>query len=73
MLPPSNDDLGLTVTPSDDMALMCGDDLPQFTAITTNNDEVVSAPVMAMLSDPDLFTLEVVKGKPTSTENQFQS
>ncbi|ENY5165181.1 TPA: DUF6701 domain-containing protein [Vibrio parahaemolyticus] len=73
LVPPTNDDFDLVVTPTDDMALMCGDDLPQFTAITTNNDEVVSAPVMAMLSDPDLFTLEVVKGKPTSTENQFQS
>ncbi|MHC6803261.1 DUF6701 domain-containing protein, partial [Vibrio antiquarius] len=73
MQPPSENDFDLSVTPSDDMALMCGDDLPQFTATTTNNGEVVSAEVSAALSHPDLFTLEVVKGQQTLKANQFMS
>ncbi|NMT50707.1 polymer-forming cytoskeletal protein, partial [Vibrio parahaemolyticus] len=73
MQPPSENDLNLSVTPSDDMALMCGDDLPQFTATTTNDGEVVSAEVSAVLSHPDLFTLEVVKGQQTLGANQFIS
>ncbi|HHF3172002.1 TPA: DUF6701 domain-containing protein [Vibrio alginolyticus] len=71
--PPSENDFDLSVTPSDDMALMCGDDLPQFTAMTTNNGEVVSAEVSAALSHPDLFTLEVIKGQQTLKANQFMS
>ncbi|GAK21735.1 MSHA biogenesis protein MshQ [Vibrio sp. JCM 19052] len=44
---------------------MCGDELPQFTVTTTNNGEVTSAQVLASLSHPDLFTLEMVR----QTEN----
>ncbi|HHF3264156.1 DUF6701 domain-containing protein [Vibrio alginolyticus] len=73
MQPPSENDLNLSVTPSDDMALMCGDDLPQFTVTTTNNRVVVSAKVSAVLSHPDLFTLEVIKGQQTLKANQFMS
>ncbi|MGR5236862.1 DUF6701 domain-containing protein [Vibrio alfacsensis] len=61
--PPSEDDFELVVTPHDDMALMCGDTLPQFTVTTTNNGEPASAKVTAALSHPRLFTLKVIEGE----------
>ncbi|WP_322804776.1 DUF6701 domain-containing protein [Vibrio alfacsensis] len=60
--PPSEDDFELVVTPHDDIALMCGESLPQFLATTTNNGEPASTKVTATLSHPSLFTLKVIKG-----------
>lgn len=40
---------------------------------TTNNDEVTSAKVLATLSHPDLFTLEMVEGKQKIDNNNFIS
>ncbi|WP_231565437.1 DUF6701 domain-containing protein [Vibrio hyugaensis] len=71
--PPSEDDFDLVVTPAEDIALMCGDELPQFTVTTTNNGEVTSAQVLASLSHPDLFTLEMVEGKQKIDDNNFVS
>lgn len=71
--PPSEDDFDLVVTPTEDMALMCGDELPQFTVTTTNNGEVTSAQVLVSLSDPDLFTLEMVEGKQKIDDSNFIS
>ncbi|MFV8456423.1 DUF6701 domain-containing protein [Vibrio owensii] len=71
--PPSEDDFDLVVTPTEDMALMCGNELPQFTVTTTNNSEVTSAQVLASLSDPDLFTLEMIEGKQKIDDNNFIS
>ncbi|WP_404970637.1 DUF6701 domain-containing protein [Vibrio campbellii] len=71
--PPTDDDFDLVVTPAEDMALMCGDELPQFTVTTTNNGEMTSAHVLASLSDPNLFTLEMVEGKQKIDENNFIS
>lgn len=71
--PPTDDDFDLVVTPAEDMALMCGDELPQFTVTTTNNGEVTSAQVLASLSHPNLFTLEMVKGKQQIDDNNFIS
>ncbi len=70
---PSEDDFDLVVTPTEDMALMCGDELPQFTVTTTNNGEVTSAQVLASLSHPDLFTLEMVEGKQKIGDSNFIS
>ncbi|PHJ40585.1 DUF6701 domain-containing protein [Vibrio sp. PID17_43] len=61
--PPSEDDFELVVSPHDDMALMCGDTLPQFTVTTTNNGKPASAKVTAALSHPRLFTLKVLEGE----------
>ncbi|BCN26309.1 polymer-forming cytoskeletal protein [Vibrio alfacsensis] len=60
--PPSEDDFELVVTPHDDIALMCGESLPQFLATTTNNGEPTSTKVTVTLSHPSLFTLKVIKG-----------
>ncbi|WP_435533127.1 DUF6701 domain-containing protein [Vibrio owensii] len=73
LTPPTDDDFDLVVTPAEDMALMCGDELPQFTVTTTNNGEVTSAQVLASLSDPDLFTLEMVEGKQKIDDFNFIS
>ncbi|MGR5108260.1 DUF6701 domain-containing protein [Vibrio jasicida] len=73
LIPPSYDDFDLIVTPTEDIALLCGDELPQFTVTTTNNDEVTSAKVLATLSHPDLFTLEMVEGKQKIDDNNFIS
>nr|WP_255943965.1 DUF6701 domain-containing protein [Vibrio campbellii] len=73
LVPPTNDDFDLVVTPTEDMALMCGDELPQFTVTTTNNGETTSAQVLASLSAPDLFTLEMVEGKQKIDDNNFIS
>ena len=73
LVPPTNDDFDLVVTPAENMALMCGDELPQFTVTTTNNGEMTSAQVLASLSDPDLFTLEMVEGKQKIDDNHFIS
>ncbi len=70
---PTEDDFDLVVTPTEDMALMCGDELPQFTVTTTNNGEVTSAQVLASLSHPDLFTLEMVEGKQKIDDSNFIS
>ncbi|MFN1530853.1 DUF6701 domain-containing protein [Vibrio jasicida] len=70
---PTEDDFDLIVTPTEDIALLCGDELPQFTVTTTNNDEVTSAKVLATLSHPDLFTLEMVEGKQKIDDNNFIS
>ncbi|WP_080637414.1 DUF6701 domain-containing protein [Vibrio owensii] len=73
MLPPTDDDFDLVVTPTEDMALMCGDELPKFTVTTTNNGEVTSAQVLASLSHPDLFILEMVEGKQKIDDSNFIS
>ncbi|MEZ9083675.1 DUF6701 domain-containing protein [Vibrio harveyi] len=71
--PPTDDDYDLIVSPTDDMALMCGDDLPVFTVKTTNKGEAASAKVVAALSDPKLFSLQMVEGKTEVDENTFIS
>ncbi|MHC5791788.1 hypothetical protein ACYT6H_09345, partial [Streptococcus pyogenes] len=70
---PTNDDFDLVVTPTDDMALMCGEDLPQFTVITTNNGKTTSETVTTSLSHHKLFNLEMVTGNQQSGVNQFVS
>lgn len=73
LVPPTDDDFDLVVTPAEDMALMCGDELPQFTVTTTSNGEMTSAHVLASLSDPNLFTLEMVEGKQKIDDSNFIS
>ncbi|WP_409234169.1 DUF6701 domain-containing protein [Vibrio parahaemolyticus] len=73
LVPPTNDDFDLVVTPTDDMALMCGEDLPQFTVITTNNGKTTSETVTTSLSHHKLFNLEMVTGNQQSGVNQFVS
>ncbi|MGR5302487.1 DUF6701 domain-containing protein [Vibrio alfacsensis] len=60
---PTDDDFDLVVTPTDDMALMCGDTLPQFAVATNNNGEPARAKITAALSHPRLFTLKMIEGE----------
>ncbi|MGR5238260.1 DUF6701 domain-containing protein [Vibrio alfacsensis] len=71
--PEESNDLSILVTPKDDMALMCGEDLPQFTILTTDNGDPTSTNILTELSNPGLFSLEVVVGQEVEANKLFTS
>ncbi|HAS6346922.1 TPA: MSHA biogenesis protein MshQ [Vibrio vulnificus] len=58
--PPLDNDYQFVVGPDNDMALMCGENLPQFNIVTTNNGEVASVEMFTELSEPSLFDVTIV-------------
>mgnify|MGYP000244665140 CR=1 FL=1 len=64
MLP--SDDYDIEMSPATDLALMCGDDSPQFTITTSNNGVAESLAVTtAITSNPSYFDVSVIKGSGT--------
>ncbi|PWI32010.1 hypothetical protein DI392_17680 [Vibrio albus] len=65
---PEEPDYAISMTPSSSLALMCGDDQPEFSITTTNNGDAESLAVTASLSSDssddvsDLFDIAAVSG-----------
>ncbi|EIZ1172160.1 MSHA biogenesis protein MshQ [Vibrio vulnificus] len=60
--PPVDHDYEFVISPDNDMALMCGKNLPQFNITTSNNGELVSVSMFAEVSDPALFDVVIANG-----------
>lgn len=69
-----SDDYQVTMTPPTDLALMCGNDKPEFSIITTNNDVVESLGVNVTLSpNASNFTVSVANSKGSGVYPNFTS
>ena len=71
--PPLEDNFELVVTPSEQLALMCGQTLPKFSAQTMNLGQVTSTQVNTSLSHPKLFSLQMVVGDSKLSPNAYLS
>ncbi|XNL62035.1 hypothetical protein RAR94_21065 [Vibrio vulnificus] len=60
--PPVDHDYEFVISPENDMALMCGENLPQFNITTSNNGELASVSMFAEVSDPALFNVVIANG-----------
>ncbi|ELS0750631.1 MSHA biogenesis protein MshQ [Vibrio vulnificus] len=60
--PPVDHDYEFVISPDNDMALMCGENLPQFNITTSNNGELASVSMFAEVSDPALFDVVIANG-----------
>ncbi|ASJ40886.1 DUF6701 domain-containing protein [Vibrio vulnificus] len=60
--PPVDHDYEFVISPDNDMALMCGENLPQFNITTSNNGELASVSMFAKVSDPALFDVVIANG-----------
>ncbi|EPM4322411.1 DUF6701 domain-containing protein [Vibrio vulnificus] len=60
--PPVDHDYEFVISPENDMALMCGENLPQFNITTSNNGELASVSMFAEVSDPALFDVVIANG-----------
>ncbi|HAS6296667.1 TPA: MSHA biogenesis protein MshQ [Vibrio vulnificus] len=60
--PPVDHDYEFAMSPENDMALMCGENLPQFNITTSNNGELASVSMFAEVSDPALFDVVIANG-----------
>ncbi|MBN8147526.1 MSHA biogenesis protein MshQ, partial [Vibrio vulnificus] len=60
--PPVDHDYEFVISPENDMALMCGENLPQFNITTSNNRELASVSMFAEVSDPALFDVVIANG-----------
>ncbi|EGR0391522.1 MSHA biogenesis protein MshQ [Vibrio vulnificus] len=60
--PPVDYDYEFVISPDNDMALMCGENLPQFNITTSNNGELASVSMFAEVSDPALFDVVIANG-----------
>ncbi|WP_373958787.1 DUF6701 domain-containing protein [Vibrio gigantis] len=57
------DDYGIDISPETDLALMCGDDSPQFTITTSNNGVAESLSVtVAITPHPNYFEVSAITG-----------
>ncbi|MCC4775591.1 DUF6701 domain-containing protein [Vibrio cyclitrophicus] len=72
MLP--SDDYEIEISPATDLALMCGDDSPQFTINTSNNGVAESLGVtVAITPDADEFDISVQQGSGTGVYPNYVS
>ncbi|PMH38710.1 hypothetical protein BCU69_19755 [Vibrio cyclitrophicus] len=72
MLP--SDDYEIEISPATDLALMCGDDSPQFTINTSNNGVGESLGVTVSITpDADEFDVSVLQGQDSATYPNYVS
>jgi hypothetical protein len=71
MLPPKEDDFELTISPEDDLALMCGDEPPTFTINTKNNGIGESLQVQLSISDSNFFDVIMLSGGSHDSTNPW--
>ncbi|OHY96373.1 hypothetical protein BI375_02340 [Vibrio rotiferianus] len=71
MLPPQEDDYELTISPEDDLALMCGDEPPTFTINTKNNAIGESLQVQLSIADSDFFDVIMISGASQDSTNPW--
>ncbi|MDH6025875.1 DUF6701 domain-containing protein [Vibrio splendidus] len=68
------DDYEIEISPATDLALMCGDDSPQFTINTSNNGVAESLGVIVGIApDADEFDVSVLQGQGSGTYPNYVS
>ncbi|MGF1883050.1 DUF6701 domain-containing protein [Vibrio splendidus] len=68
------DDYEIDISPATDLALMCGDDSPQFTINTSNNGVAESLGVTVVITpDADEFDVSVLQGQGSGTYPNYVS
>ncbi|MEZ8789833.1 DUF6701 domain-containing protein [Vibrio splendidus] len=69
-----SDDYEIDISPATDLALMCGDDSPQFTINTSNNGVAESLGVtVGITPDADEFDVSVLQGQGSGTYPNYVS
>ncbi|WP_347230279.1 DUF6701 domain-containing protein, partial [Vibrio crassostreae] len=69
-----SDDYEIDISPATDLALMCGDDSPQFTINTSNNGVAGSLGVTVSITpDADEFDVSVLQGQGSGTYPNYVS
>ncbi|BBL92092.1 hypothetical protein VroAM7_47450 [Vibrio rotiferianus] len=71
ILPPVDDEYELTISPEDDLALMCGDEPPTFTINTKNNAIGESLQVQLSIADSDFFDVIMISGASQDSTNPW--